>query len=109
MGLSSIDPATIAEVFGACDPPEGVASMYLFGSARRAEPQVNDVDLLVVYRAGLEKDAGRTIRRPVERALEAKFHLPVHLLLLSENEVKQTGFVETEDAVEVWPSPALSD
>jgi hypothetical protein len=44
----------------------------------------------------------------LEEVLEAtrvgdRFDIPLHLLLLSPDEVRETGFVEFEDAVQIWP------
>jgi predicted nucleotidyltransferase len=101
--LSVTNPDVLADSVRRTDLPPGVEAVYLFGSARRGEPAAEDVDLLVVYAGGLERQAMRQIRDPIREALQDRFDVPLHLLLLSPDEVRETGFVETEDALQVWP------
>lgn len=105
MSLSTTSPPeAIAEIARTGPRPEGIEAIYLFGSARHSGSEAKDVDVLIVYSAGLEREAASTIARPFREALRDRIDLPVHLLLLSPDEVRQVGFVESEDAVQLWPT-----
>jgi predicted nucleotidyltransferase len=101
--LSATSLHAVADGVRGAQLPTGVEAVYLFGSARHGDPEPPDLDLLIVYASGLERQAMRQIGEPVREALRDRFHIPLHLLLLSPEEVRQTGFVEFEDAVQVWP------
>lgn len=101
--MSATSLHAVADGVHAAQLPAGVEAVYLFGSARHGEPDPPDLDLLVVYTSGLERQAMRQVGEPVREALRDRFDIPSHLLLLSPEEVRETGFVEFEDAVQVWP------
>jgi predicted nucleotidyltransferase len=101
--LSTTSLHTVADRIRQAELPRGVEAVYLFGSARHGEREPADLDLLVVYAAGLERHAMRQIGEPLREALDDRFDVPLHLLLLSSEEARETGFVEFEDAVQVWP------
>jgi predicted nucleotidyltransferase len=101
--LSATSPQAVAEGVRATQLPAGVEAVYLFGSARHGDPDPADLDVLVVYASGLERQAMREIGDPVRQTLADRFDVPLHLLLLSPDEVQETGFVELEDAIQVWP------
>jgi hypothetical protein len=54
-------------------------------------------------RAALSERRCDTLAAPWKEALRGRFDIPLHLLLLSPEEVQETGFVEFEDALQVWP------
>lgn len=75
---------------------------YLFGSSSRKEPKPRDIDLLIVYAHG---DVDRA--RELSAWLEANGPMPpVDLVLLSEDEAKQSKFIEAESAILAWPRSA---
>lgn len=66
--------------------------VYLFGSSLDRDKYSNDIDLLLVY-----KKYSRQIkneRKIITSSLEKLFHIHIDILILSEQELKQTKFLE---------------
>jgi predicted nucleotidyltransferase len=74
---------------------------YLFGSClRKIDPA--DVDLLVIYDPSVKKiEVVVSIRRYLKETLEPSIGKPLHICLLSENEVRHTHFVQQEKCVKL--------
>jgi len=73
------------------------ARWFLFGSTVRGKDLPNDVDVLVVY----QKDKERLILRNGLALLLEK--LPLHLVLMREDEAAETQFIENQRALCISP------
>lgn len=65
--------------------------VYLFGSSLEKDRVPNDVDILLVY----STDSKNTMNNidDISRVLEKELYLPIHLTILSSNELVETGFL----------------
>jgi predicted nucleotidyltransferase len=74
-------------------------SWYLFGSSSRQESRPRDIDVLIVY---AHEDVDRA--RELSRWLEVNGPMPpIDLVLLSEEEARQSEFIKAESALLAWP------
>lgn len=80
--------------------PDGTR-WYIFGSASRDASCPSDVDILVIY----EDPAHASIVRA--RLAELELMRPLHLIFMTVGEEKESGFIASERAVEVFPALQL--
>jgi predicted nucleotidyltransferase len=74
-------------------------ALYAFGSAARGRTP-RDLDLLVVYdKSRLSVTDARSARRQFRDDLRRSLGIHVDVLLMSESEASDNGFVEMEDAI----------
>lgn len=66
--------------------------VYLFGSSLNNDNCSNDIDLLLVYKV-YSKEINNE-KSTICSFLEEQFNLPIDLILLSENELEETVFLE---------------
>lgn len=66
--------------------------VYIFGSSLNNYINSNDIDLLLVYNVYSKEIVDE--KNTICSFLEEQFKLPIDLTLLSENELKQTAFLE---------------
>lgn len=73
--------------------PEGV-DVYLFGSARD-HGQPNDIDMLFIYDSTVVPcDNAYHVFLPLVRAVQNKLGIPVHAVVLSAEEARNTRFID---------------
>lgn len=101
MSLSSTYRETLATALADSDVPGALEEVHLFGAARRETAPV-DVDVLLVYAPGHERDAMQQIAEPVRELLEPRIDLPLDFLVLSQDEMEQTQFAMLEGSDIVW-------
>lgn len=76
----------------------GVVAVWLFGSTLSAADP-SDVDLLVVYRGDeIHPEKAALLRNPIRDALAHVTDLEADVVILSEVEAVETGFVNREGA-----------
>ena len=92
------------EIAFAEHPAHEIISIWVFGSALRAECGVSDVDLVVIYRSW-EEFVRERLYREIARLQEAVSRvscLPIHITRLSQHEAEDTGFIELVGAAPIW-------
>ncbi len=72
-------------------------SWYLFGSTLKNISRANDIDILITY----NQDQESTMIR--EHLKSFVFTLPVHLVLLTEQEELELEFVQTQGCKRIFP------
>jgi predicted nucleotidyltransferase len=69
--------------------------LYLFGSAVHCKDP-RDVDILLVYPDGVPPETAIRTRSRLVSRLKKILARPIHSVLLSETEVRETAFIERE-------------
>lgn len=70
--------------------------LFLFGSSLFSESP-RDLDLLIVYEASVSVTQALKFRSKVIAKLRKYISLPIHVVLLSHDEERETGFVSREN------------
>ena len=80
--------------------PGGV-HVFMFGSAcYRISP--NDIDMLFVYDASLVPPCtAYSVFKPLMTDIEYSVGIPIHSLVLSQDEVRKTGFIGKVEPIEL--------
>jgi predicted nucleotidyltransferase len=94
---SAITTRVIDEI-SAADVPSGT-TLYLFGSHFRRSGDGSDVDVLLIYPQGELRWAHALAELMRESAEDAV----VDVLALSDAEERELGFIESEQAHQIWP------
>ncbi|MFW2605871.1 DUF6932 family protein [Aliarcobacter butzleri] len=66
--------------------------VYIFGSTIKGKKCPNDIDILLVYRKYTKKIKDE--KQVISLSLMKKFKIDIDILLLSEEELKETKFLE---------------
>lgn len=77
-------------------PSKSTTRLFLFGSARYSE-NPRDVDILVVYGSALSPDKALHFRAKLIRKLKKYIAIPIHVILLSDNEEREVEFIKGEN------------
>jgi predicted nucleotidyltransferase len=77
------------------------ARWYVFGSAVRDATLPRDLDVLIIYQRDHDAD---TLRATLEKSWQS---LPLHLLLLREDEENELQFVTQQQAVCIFPEARI--
>ncbi|MEV5751139.1 hypothetical protein AB0L00_25245 [Actinoallomurus sp. NPDC052308] len=99
--MTEILSSTIARLRGLADiyPGRDNLSIYIFGSVTHGSKRPNDIDILIVYSTGnfdLAHELATHFRR-------LDVYPSIEVLALSRDEERETDFIRTVQAVEVWP------
>ncbi len=80
--------------------PNGV-QVFIFGSACYCT-HPNDIDILFVYdSSSLPPQSAYAALRPIMTEVEKVVGIPVHSVVLSQDEARMSGFMDTVEPVEV--------
>ena len=77
------------------------SKLYIFGSALSSD-YPNDLDVLVIYDpSACPPQVAYSFHREAMLDLEASFHMPVHITLLTPSEESGTEFIKRTGAIEL--------
>lgn len=95
---SAVTSRVIDEIEADGRVPSG-AKLYLFGSCLRGSGDGNDVDVLLVYPHG-ELSSAHLLAESIR---EGPDNAALDVVALSDTEERELGFIESEQARQIWP------